>query len=285
MEYFVSAESHPSSSWQLELLIQSFKENKCEDKLSIVVSELDVPQNAGKNLAEHKRLFGYKNIGDIRGYKPLSQIYNLLWALLAEQVRQPFVYLQPDMVLRSQIDIRFSDYPEFVFYPDPFFTFEKAQEEVGPFHKWLKIDTYHLQWVPVGQLFISNQIPLEIFNLVAMRTELFVVHQLLNNKPVSEQTLQVALATVLSDYVNKILCRGDYSLLSPIMAGSNSPFISYEHGILPDFHKSMFSYLPPAYVSLGDPIKILSETYPTPNAHYVSKLAEKNLHSRNKGLE
>lgn len=284
MEYFVSVENHPYYCWQLELLIQSFKENCCENDLAVILSQSNAPQNIGKNLLEHKRLYGYQNIGDVRGYKPLNQIYTLFWALQAKQISQPFVWMQPDMVLRSPLDISFSNYPEFVFYPDPFFTLKKAEKEIGPFQDWLQ-KNYVLNWIPIGSLVACHQIPPEFFELVAKRTELLVVKQLMNNQRVSNKTMNVALATILSDHVENIFCRGDYSLVSAAMDGTNSPIISYEHGIPPDFHKSMFAYPPPAYVSFGDPIKILSETFPTPNAHYISMLAGKNLHSRNKGLE
>lgn len=281
MEYFVSTENHPATSWQLELLIQSFKEHNCEDKLKIVLSESNAIPNIGKNLIEHKNIFGYFNIGEIKGYKPLNQFYNLCWALQAKQISQPFTFMQTDMVLRSPLNIHFSNYPEFVFYPDPFFTLEKAEEEIGPFQKWLKIK---LQWVPVGSLFVAHQIPNDIFNLVAKRAELFALRQLMDGREISNKTVNVALASVFSEHSDNIFCRGDYSLVSSIMDGTNTPVISYEHGIPPDFHKSMFLYPAPSYVGFGDPIKILSEIFPTPNAHYVSILAGKNLQSRNKGL-
>jgi len=284
MEYFVSVESHPYYCWQLELLIESFKENKLSNALVVVMSELDAPQNIGKNLIEHKRLHGYQNIGDARGYKPLSPIYNLFWTLQSKQLEQPFVYMQPDMVLRSEPNIQFSNYPEFIFSPDPFFTFEKAEAEIGPFCKWLNSD-YSLNWLPLGSIFVANKIPIELFNLVAMRVELLAIKQLIDNKPISNLTIKTAFSTVLSDYSENISCHGDYSLVSDIMDGTNSSFISYENGLLPDFHKSMFLYSTSSHIAFGDPIKILSNTSTTPNSHYVSILAGKNLQSRNKEIE
>ena len=41
MNYFVNSENHPYYHWQLELLIESFKYNKCEESLLITVAEND----------------------------------------------------------------------------------------------------------------------------------------------------------------------------------------------------------------------------------------------------
>lgn len=285
MEYFVTCENHPYYSWQLELLIESFKNIGCQNDLLISLSHTDASMNYGSNLIAHNRINGFENIGVRRGCNQLNKIYNLLWSLQAGHIKQPLVYMQPDMVLRNPVVVEFVNlYPEFLFYPDPFFTFEQAEKEIGPFSKWLN-KNYKLQWIPISDFFIINKIPIELFVFIINRAELLAMHQLMENRPIHKNTVRAAFATSFSEYIENIFCRGDYSLVSQILDGINSPVISYEKGLLPDFHKLMFSYQAPAYISFGDPIKILSELYPTPNALYISKIATKKLQNRFKEIK
>lgn len=282
MEYFVTSEDHPYYSWQLEILIESFKQVGCQDELLIVLSQFNAPPSSGPNLVLHKRLTGFENIGRRRGFEPLNQIYNLLWCLQAGLIKQPLVYLQPDMVLRSPVTVDFSNqYPEFVFQPDPFFTLEKVEKEIGPVSKWLNKD-YNLQWIPVSNFFVVNRIPIEFFELIVKRAELLATRQLMEGKQISKYTMLTAIATTFADHIENIFCRGDYSFVSPILDGTTTPIISYEQGILPEFHKSMFPYSAPAFVSFGNPLEILANLYPTPNAYYVSMLANKICNSSSK---
>lgn len=285
MEYFVTCESHPYYAWQLDLLIESFKNVGCQSDLLVSLSYTNAPANYGPNLATHARVNGFENIGSRRGCDQLNRIYNLLWSLQAEHIKQPLTYMQPDMVLRNPIVPEFTNlYPEFLFYPDPFFTFEQAEKEIGPFSKWLN-KNYKLQWIPMSDFFVINKIPIELFTFIIKRAELLAMYQLMEGRPIHEHTVRTAFATSFAEYVENIFCRGDYSLVSPMLDGTNSPVISYEKGLLPEFHKLMFSYTAPAYVSFGDPIKVLSELYPTPNALYISKMATKNLQTRSKEVQ
>ena len=64
--------------------------------------------------------------------------------------------------------------------------------------------------------------------------------------------------------------------------GKNTMFIDYEHGVPPDFNKSMFTFPPPKYISFGDPIEVISQCISTPNAHTMAKVAQKILAKRKK---
>ena len=282
MNYFVNSENHPYYHWQLELLIESFKYNKCEESLLITVAENDNTKYNCNNFVNHKRLVGYQNIGKMRGYLPLNELYGLMWATASDQIQQPFALIQPDVVLRSPLDISFASYSELIFYPDPFFTLDLAAKEVGPFWEWTKKNKsdYESKWISLSSILVFSKIPIEIFQMVVKQAELFIVQQLINGQEIWKHTCRLALATIISEFADQISCRGDYSLVEEAMGGGNSYFISYEKGILPDFHKSMFSYLSPNYVSMGDPLKILAEKSICPNAHYLSNLAKRTLANR-----
>ena len=66
MEYFVSAGNKAYYHWQLELLIQSFKEYGIEDKLVVAISSSEDPlyKNFCNNLKNHKRIFEGKLMGE-----------------------------------------------------------------------------------------------------------------------------------------------------------------------------------------------------------------------------
>lgn len=283
MDYVVSAENITYYHWQLELLIESFKINQCENDLTVLLAEnVDEPIHKPyfKNVFDHKKTFSHVNIGKNKGYSKLNELYGVLWSLNSNQLKSPFVMMPADMVLREPLNLNLSEnYAEFIFYPNPFLTIELAEKEVGQFWEWTKKpkSTYEKNWIPVSSLFISSQIPTQFFEFVIKRIELFAVQQLLAGKQIWDKTNHLALASVLSEYADKIVCRGDYSMVSSMMESTNSPFISYTDGLLPDFHKSMFNYP----VSFGNPIKILSETFPTQNSYYLSVLAQKSLVNQN----
>lgn len=281
MEYLVSAESHPYYHWQIELLVQSFRKTHQEKNLLVVLTESNAPQSVRfNNLIESlPRIQGFQNLGKIRGHEPLNNLYCLQWAVQAGLIQQPFTWLiQPDVVLRHPLDPTFKDYSECFFYPDVFFSFNEAAK-IGPFWEWLgkEKSDYQSRWMPIGNIMIFSKLPVDIFPLFSHRAELLATHQLIEDKPISNKTIYLAVATVLSEYSDHIFCKGDYTLASGMLEGTESYFISYEQGMLPNFHKSMFSYAAPNYVAFGNPLQILSENFPSPNAFHVSCLAKDYL--------
>lgn len=285
MEYFVSAENLPFYQWQLELLIESFKKQNCQDKLLVSLAYCENPVQSlfWKNLINHPRIYNHENIGQIRGYRALNQIYSLVWALSSEQIKQPFVFLQPDTVLRHEIKSKFiNDVPEIYFSPDMFFTIDEAEERVGPFWEWCekKKSDFDNNWASIGSVMIFKQIPIVVFQRVLVICELLAMKQLEENKLIWKHTDRLAWAIVLNEYRNDILIIGDYKLTSTMLGNDNAPIIDYQHGLPPFFNKQMFPFSPPNYSSLGDPFNILAENAPTANSHYISELAQANLKSR-----
>jgi hypothetical protein len=284
MEYFVSAENTPYYHWQLELLIESFKQNNCEDQLLVALAAADAPTHNAfcRNLLKHKNVYAHQNIGELRGYKALNEIYAVSWSLDNQMLKQPFAQISADVVLRRPLTISFNNAPEIIFDPDPFFTIEAAEDAIGPFWEWIdkSKEDYSTKWVPIGPIMIFNNIPSLIFQRTITIAESLALQQLLAGKPIWEHTKKLAWAINLSDYVGQIQLRGDYTLAMNMLSNGGSPFIHYEHGLPPVFNKTMFQYSPPNFVSFGDPFEVLAANFPTPASHFISQLAQSNLAAR-----
>jgi hypothetical protein len=289
MDYFLNIDNTPYYQWQTELLIESFKEKKCSNDLFLALTNSTntsfLNNNFTKNIFSHNRTYSFDDIGSKKGFPELNKFICLANCITKKLIKQPFFVLEPDVVLHNNIDMLFSkNYCEFIFAIDPFFTLESAEENVGPFWEWFNLEKDNLEsnWVPLGECYAFNNIPDGFFYKVIKDAEKMALHQLLNQKNIWSRTVELSLAMNLSNNITNISCRGDYKIVAPVMFSSESYFISYKDGILPSFHKSMFKYNPPNYVSFGDPIKILSENTFSPNAKYISNLAKKSISSRKK---
>lgn len=286
MDYLVSIENTPKFQWQAELLIESFKHHNRQDDLVVALAKANAPAQPAfcHNLFDHPRLWPHQNIGEIRGFLPLNQLYALSWGLQFGKVRQPLTLLSPDVLLYHTNNLRITgDLPEVMFSPDPFFTPDFAEEAVGPFWEWFgrKKEYYEDQWLPSGPVMIFDNIPQVVFERAIWVTEKLALHQLYEGrKEIWDQTVKLGWAINLTDYVGQIMMRGDYSLTTTMVESNYTPFINYEHGLPPAFNKSMFTYQPPAYASFGDPFEILAANAPTPTAHFMSNLAKINLNKR-----
>lgn len=286
MEYYVSIENTPYYHWQIELMIESFKRQEKQNDLLVAVAEAQTPIQSVfcKNIYEHKRIYGHANIGRMRGFEPLNRVYSLAWAVKNKLIRQPFAYIQSDLVLKNPLQIDFSNNntPQVVFCPDMFFTVDEAEENAGSVWQWMNktIANYETNWVPVGSVIVFNNVPDEVFERTVNICELLALHQLEKYDKIWNRTDRLAWAINLSDFSNQIILHGDYGLTSTMLGSDNTPFIDYEHGLPPVFNKAMYSFLPPGYTSFGDPFQALAENSPTPNAHYISELAKINLKSR-----
>lgn len=288
MDYFLSIENSQYYHWQAELLIESFKANACEDKLFMYVFSNNIPTSYNKNFFDnityHKRKEYLSNIGEQKGCVELNKIYSIVNSLATQRINQPFFVLEPDTVLRKEIFNREEDgfYSSFIFYVDPLFTIEEAEKNVGPFCEWLELDrdTFESGWLPIAESYMFNKIPIELFFSMMQDAEKMAVYQILEKGKVWGRTCDLAVAINIIKNISSILCRGDYQLSSPIDSGSDSYFVSYKDGYLPNFHKSMFKYGPPINLSFGDPISCLSELNFSPNSSYVAKIARSSIEKR-----
>src|SRR5579871_5458982 len=99
MDYFVNTENSTYNNWQLELLIESFKYQKCDDSLLVSFSGSNLPINKlfWYNIPNHKRILYHDNFGAIRGYVPLNNLYAMEWSIQNNWLKQPFAYIPIDV--------------------------------------------------------------------------------------------------------------------------------------------------------------------------------------------
>lgn len=286
MEYLLEIDFTPYHLWQTEILLQSFIKNKCQDELVININDKTNNINISNfvvNLKSHKRKTLFKNnFGEKKGFKKINKFFNVIDGLNNQTIKQPFCFLEPDMVLFKRLSIVEKNYPQFLFSADPSFTLDYCESKVGTFCEWFDLDRKNIEknWLPIGDLQVFDKIPIFFFRKVIENNDLLCVKQLLNGKEIWEETAKVALAITVLQNLGKIGCIVDYNFLLPPESFTDSFFITYKNGIKPSFHKSMFLYAPPGYISFDDPIKVMSKLEATPANRYFSELARSCLAKR-----
>lgn len=285
MNYLVSAENIPYYHWQLELLIQSFKFHKLENNLLVCLSG---SQSNGqpvytKNILSHKNKKVKDNIGIKRGYPHLNILYDLYLATSNNWIAQPFAWMTASSVLYEPLELNFSNkHPEIFFSQSSFFRFENAEYHLGSFWEILKQpkESYQNFWVPLGNIIVFNKIPKEFFAQTIYVAEKLCLYQILNNRPIWDQTYKCALACVIANFKENIYLEGKDSLAIHMLDHKKAPFVDYEHGMPPVFHKKLFKFNPPDYLAFGEPFQSLIDNPSTPAAHFLSELAITSLQEK-----
>jgi hypothetical protein len=285
MEYFVSVDRKAYHDWQIELLLESFKNNFIFDKIFVGINRTlcnRYPHMENANI--HTNTYLYDDVGRKKGFAPLNEIYQLLWLLNAKKIKNTFAVIKPHMILKRTIEdiIPIIESRVFLYSSDPFFTFDAALTNCGDFYKELKNtkELYQEKWFNLGNVFIVNGIPDWFVQKVARTAEELITIQIMNNKTIWSETVRLAWVVSLIDASEDIEVYECSELSSIMNDGRNTMFIDYEHGVPPDFNKSMFTFPPPKYISFGDPIEVISKCISTPNAHTMAKVAQKILAKR-----
>jgi hypothetical protein len=285
MEYFVSVDRKAYHDWQIELLLESFKNNFIFDKIFVGINRTlcnRYPHMENANI--HTNTYLYDDVGRKKGFAPLNEIYQLLWLLNAKKIKNTFAVIKPHMILKRTIEdiIPIIESRVFLYSSDPFFTFDAALTNCGDFYKELKNtkELYQEKWFNLGNVFIINGIPDWFVQKVARTAEELITIQIINNKTIWSETVKLAWVVSLIDASEDIEVYECSELSSIMNDGRNTMFIDYEHGVPPDFNKSMFTFPPPKYISFGDPIEVISKCISTPKAHTMAKVAQKILAKR-----
>lgn len=279
MDYFVSGNYEPFDQWQIELLIESFKYHKIEDKLFISLAkkpDMDLHPEFTKNLPKHERKQIHENIGSIRGHDGLNKFYALSWAVKEKLIEQPFFILEPDMVLHS-IPKNIEENPVVSFQIDPYFNIELIQKNLD-LEKILDIKDLKLEnWPQIGKIIYFNGYPLEFFEETIDVYERILFRQLKETGKVWEYTDQLIWNLQIYNYFGRTSIKGVYDYESNMLNHYPRNFIHYEDGFVPAFHKDMFPFKAPNYISFGNPFKSLKNNAPTGAFNYMSKLAKNYL--------
>jgi hypothetical protein len=274
MDYFVNLDQTPFNQWQLELLIESFRRHNMQDQLVVCLNESDSPINPefAMNIAGHKRIISHRNIGKDRGYTKLNSFYGISWALEEGLLKQPFCKVPLDSVLFSEPPTT-PDYPIVSYQIDSMFTPELVLEHTDLFDK-KKLEE---NWPSAGEFLYFNKFPNIFFSYVADLAERLIFRQMRKTGSFWDMTDRLALNLAIQEYVGKVPIQGAYDYESDMYNNYPKNFIHYDKGFMPIFHKEMFSYAPPNYISFGNPFKVLSENFPSGAFHYMSLLAKSYL--------
>ena len=287
MEYFVSTDQRAYHDWQIELMIESFKAQGLENKLIITAAETNEQRyNNIHNIFGHAKYFRHANIGMQRGFSKLNELYSLAWCVDNRKINYPICIMQPHVVFFDKnYTINFPDeQPSLNVAIDPFFTFELANQKAGDF--WKKqvntMNYYKDNWLPIGSIMFINNMSIDFINRTIAVAEYLIVEQIINKIPVWEETIKLAWTINTIDFLGKVNINASYNYTSSMNNGNITPFIDYNHGLPPNFNKSMFAYAPPACMSFGDPIEVLLNCHSSPNSDYMSKLSNRLIGSRTK---
>lgn len=279
MDYFVSANYEPYDQWQIELLIESFKYHKLDDNLCISFAKnpgMGLHKEFSKNISKHKKITFHENIGAKRGSSLLNKFYAVYWALKENLIQQPFILIEPDMVLHSKPpEIK---EPGFSFQVDPYFTSDLVNQNIDC-ENILKTQLNQKRWPLVGKIIYFNGIPLSFFEQTTQLMEKLLFRQLFYQNKIWEASDQLVWNLQIYNCVGKTAIRGDYNYESNLLNHQPRHFIHYEAGFVPIFTKEMFPYAAPNFISLGNPFKVLKENAPTGSFNYLSKLAKNYLAS------
>ncbi len=287
MEYFVSFNQKAYYDWQIELLIESFKNHNLQDKLS--VAGANTGENRYKflsNIANHENFLNHHSIGLKRGFQQLDEIYSLAYYQESKKLGTEICVMQPHVVLKNPkyLDEIKTNQSSAIVSIDPFFTFEHAEKNAGDF--WAKQahgrEFYKTNWLPLGSIILFNNLSEQISTRATIVAEQIILNQIQQKIPVWNESVKLAWAISIADYLGLIKIEASYNLVSNMIDDGSTPFIDYKDGVPPVFNKSMFSFAPPFEMSFGDPIEVLATCKMSPNADYMSQISESLLKSRAK---
>jgi len=281
MEYFVSAGNKAYYHWQLELLIQSFKNYGIEDKLVIAMSSSEdtLYKDFCRNLKSHKRIFEYdcdSSFGPARGLVGLHEV------LKTGELSQPFTFLRSDTILMHPIDETSieedADNYEVQFSRNSSMNFEHFKE-------------YGVAggWIELGNVLCLNNIELSFFerlyhrmvDITSNKGKYFKDPYLLyKNKKVWEALAEKIcwIITIIENEKNLRLKGMNNLEISLSDNYINSFFIDYSDGLPPFFIKNTYKYKNNYYcTNFETPFEALADRFDTTTTSYVSNIVRNYL--------
>jgi hypothetical protein len=207
MDYIVVANK---SSWELELLIESFNVLNLQDKLLVVMP--NTLKQFYKNLSKHKRKIYVKDKDQ------LNKIIGIYAAY--DQLEQNFTMLHTDMIIVQ--DLKESLY-NIIFHPNPIIT------DVIQTLK-LKEESY----ISFDGVVSFKDIPKQFFYEVIQYTHVFLKKY--------DQKLATAAACVYVSQKYPQLSFASMVMESSLKSENLSSIIHYKDGFIPYFSKNMHSF-------------------------------------------
>lgn len=256
MKYFVCAENNTYNHWQLELLISSFQKLNLENDLYIALYDSKVENTVRyyNKIPKHKNVFFFRNEGTQEKNELLA-----LFSLRETLASGPIVVIEPDFVIVSPFR---SFQEDVVFQIDYNYSFEAQSENVKIYQEKIAAKG---AWIPIGSTKAFKDINLIQFavswgNFLNDYRAGWVFAIIENNLTFKELPCEYSLLDSLGDKETGL------------------PFVHYNQGFPPSFHKKMFLCSKEAPIMLdSSPFRALMRETPSTASAYVAKLSQAYL--------
>ena len=259
MRYFVGIENRAYHHWQIELLIESFRMLKMDERLIIGVGDCEPgPEPFDiRNLVGHKNKIAHKQ-------EQIHSLFAMIVALESGILTQPFAYIHPDMLMVKPLVLDDKD-TNIIYhksnYPD------LGLEAIH------KLFPKELPCLSMGGVVVFQNTPISYFKYAWNWAKQFS-EQAKNDVPMSNCD-PIRAGLIASFYNSKTLnAKADYfeSTLWDYNLDYGC-FIHYRHGLPPLFSKTHY-YKIPGEVILADkdPYKVLLDNNPTLATNYMQNV-------------
>jgi hypothetical protein len=281
MEFFVGIENTDYCAWQIELLLESFHQHQIQDRLLVtnVASQTKPSQNFNFHLSKHKRIYNIQKSKLDSKYSRLTVLLALYNSLKYNLIHQPFIYLQPSVVVsKPELVKEFKFDGDILYSPDEHFNLEHYKQQIPGFINYFShVNNINPSlFLKLGGVIVFQNAPLSFFQNAIHICKKLIQIQIKSKQEVYEHTDKLALSLAVIQDLNKLKL-SSLSLCTHLMSNSDNVFLDYERGMPPMFVKSMFQFKPPLFASCGHPYEVINEHNPTATSLYLAKLARNLL--------
>jgi hypothetical protein len=280
LNYVTTIRNNAYFQWQIELLIQSFKEHGIEDQLFIGIldEEEQKPENVfsePRNLINHKNTFKFNKFTNEN--LTANHIHGINEALKQGIIKQPFVSIHADSILYKPISLE-NDF-DAIFSGDYFFLEQMNKDNIDISEHLKRISKLKSQFskqeinlkpMPLGSVYVFNKMPLEFFDRVLNYIKA------LYNEYGDKYTDRIAWMLSFYDYLGGVNYKStwDYEM-TMLDHERESNIIHYSKGLPPVFNKIMFyKNNNDLCTAEGNPYKVLLEHNTTTVTNYIQKIVK-----------
>ena len=258
MRYFVGIENRAYHHWQIELLIESFRMLKMDERLIIGVGDCD----PGPEPFDIRNLVGHKN-KIAHEQQQAHSLYAMIAALENGILTQPFAYIHPDMLMVKPLvldDENSNITYHKINYPD-----EKMEIT-------RKLFSDKLPWLSMGGVVVFQNTPMSYFYAAWNRAKQFL--EKAENAPFMRHCDPIRGGLIAAFYDHSKTLNAQASYFESTLWHYNldhACFLHYRHGLPPLFSKTHYYKIPGEVILLADkdPYKVLLNNNPTLATNYM----------------
>lgn len=222
MNYYVSIGDSYEHSWQISILINSFKNLNLQDRLFVSIST----ENNFENKLSIDNVYFFSNKGKFKEYLKYNKWYCLYELLNRKIIEPPLTVIEPHTLLIKDTknlegDIVYNINNEFTFSED--YVFSKEQYK-----------NVEENWIRISDNIIFNNVETEFFLDVLYNMELYCM-LLKDNKNLDKFSL---LNSIWKNNIESVF--GINNLESYLPQNNLNYILDYRHGFKDKFHKSFF---------------------------------------------